>query len=455
MEPINYMLDIQSPIQQALKGYGLGRQEIEQTQIMQEREQIMGIRGAQEARAAAQEEERRAAAASERARAEAMQTQLMQLREGVLNGTLTSEDINKFAIANAKTFDELSAATEQLAKPVREAATSFGSQLATSLLRGNTDVSVSRLDERIAALENEGSPQSLEEAGKLKALREEALIDPQGAGLSILTGLRVQGLIDSTAMDAILKAAGQGQGAETTEAVRTLQQRAELAGLMPGTPEYNQFMVSGGKPPEGMAIRTTPEGGIEFIQGAGAATPFREQESKDIVFAARAEGALAALDPVADQLANVAPRLLEYVPLGQGRKFQDPLFQVANNAGLEFLAAILRKDTGAAITAQEIEIYGQTYLPQPGDSPEALAQKKEARSRALRALQAPMRPEATEAVSGAVGGETPAPAPTTLPAAFINNPTVQRLVQENASVGVTAESIWNAMTAEERAAYGG
>jgi hypothetical protein len=204
-----------------------------------------------------------------------------------------------------------------------------------------------------------------------------------------------------------------------------------------------------------MAIRTTPEGGIEFIQGAGAATPFREQESKDIVFAARAEGALAALDPVADQLANVAPRLLEYVPLGQGRKFQDPLFQVANNAGLEFLAAILRKDTGAAITAQEIEIYGQTYLPQPGDSPEALAQKKEARSRALRALQAPMRPEATEAVSGAVEGETPAPAPAAPPASFINNPTVQRLVQENASVGVTAESIWNAMTAEERAAYGG
>lgn len=233
MEPINYILDVRSPIEQAMKGFALGRQDIEQNQVMQEREQLMGIRGAQEARAAAQEEERRAAAASERARAEAMQTQLMQLREGVLNGTLTSEDINKFAIANAKTFDELSAATEQLAKPVREAATSFGSQLATSLLRGNTDVSVSRLDERIAALENEGSPQSLEEAGKLKALREEALIDPQGAGLSILTGLRVQGLIDSTAMDAILKAAGQGQAApEGASPVGKIAQDVR-AGLIP------------------------------------------------------------------------------------------------------------------------------------------------------------------------------------------------------------------------------
>jgi len=263
MEPINYMLDIQSPIQQALKGYGLGRQEIEQTQIMQEREQIMGIRGAQE-------EERRAAAASERARAEAMQTQLMQLREGVLNGTLTSEDINKFAIANAKTFDELSAATEQLAKPVREAATSFGSQLATSLLRGNTDVSVSRLDERIAALENEGSPQSLEEAGKLKALREEALIDPQGAGLSILTGLRVQGLIDSTAMDAILKAAGQGQG-ETPAKVDELKFRAKEAGLVPGTPEYNEFMLRGGEVEKGPLVQNIVGAGeTEFAKKAGA-----------------------------------------------------------------------------------------------------------------------------------------------------------------------------------------
>jgi hypothetical protein len=243
-------------------------------------------------------------------------------------------------------------------------------------------------------------------------------------------------------------------GGDATESFRTLELRAEAAGLVKGTPEYNQFMVAGGKAPEGMAIRTTPEGGVEFVQGAGAATQFREQESKDIIYAARAEGALSALDPVADQLANLGPRLLEYVPLGQGRQFQDPMFQIANNAGLEFLAAILRKDTGAAITAQEIEIYGQTYLPQPGDSREALAQKKEARSRALRALQAPMRPEAAAAVSGAIDEEEPAAASAAPPPSFITNPTVQRLVQENAGVGITAESIWNAMTAEERAKYG-
>jgi hypothetical protein len=450
MEPINYMLDIQSPLQQALTGYGLGRQDIEQRQIMDERSQMMDLRAAQEARVAAAEEERRAAAAQARAKADAMQAQLVALHEQAMNGTLTVDALNQFSLANAETFADFTTAFKQMEADKSRPQVQFAIETTIPALSGNPERALAIIDERIAAAENAGE---MQEAKALRADRAILEANPRAYGVSSLSMLVATGAIDNAQADTILKLSGQG--AETTEAVRTLQQRAELAGLMPGTPEYNQFMVSGGKPPEGMAIRTTPEGGIEFIQGAGAATPFREQESKDIVFAARAEGALAALDPVADQLANVAPRLLEYVPLGQGRKFQDPLFQVANNAGLEFLAAILRKDTGAAITAQEIEIYGQTYLPQPGDSPEALAQKKEARSRALRALQAPMRPEATEAVSGAVEGETPAPAPAAPTAAFISNPTVQRLVRENASVGVTAESIWNAMTAKERAEYGG
>jgi len=66
-----------------------------------------------------------------------------------------------------------------------------------------------------------------------------------------------------------------------------------------------------------------------------------------------------------------------------GRKFQDADFQVAKRAADEFLAAVLRKDTGAAITNQEFEIYGPMYLPQPGDKPELLAAKSKAREEAL------------------------------------------------------------------------
>ena len=56
--------------------------------------------------------------------------------------------------------------------------------------------------------------------------------------------------------------------------------------------------------------------------------------------------------------------------------------------------AILRKDTGAAITKEETEEYGSVYLPRPGDSPDVLAQKKVSRTRALEALKAGMTPQA-------------------------------------------------------------
>ena len=67
---------------------------------------------------------------------------------------------------------------------------------------------------------------------------------------------------------------------------------------------------------------------------------------------------------------------------------------MAEQAGKEFLQAILRKDTGAAITPAETSEYGSVYLPRPGDTPELLAQKRVSRMRALEAIKAGMPPAA-------------------------------------------------------------
>jgi len=449
MDPINYILDVQNPIEQAMRGYGMGRADIEQRQVMQEREQAMGLRATAENRAAQEFEMRRAEADRQRAQAEAGQAELMRLME--LGESATADDYTRAFIANPAIRQDLSSFKEMLDAPKLETMLRTSQNLYAAAKQGNVDAVRNQLTVQFEAAKNSGDEAM---AATYGSALEQLNTNPEMGmnAIATTTGFTILDFKGPDYFEAINEALGVG--GDATESFRTLELRAEAAGLVKGTPEYNQFMVAGGKAPEGMAIRTTPEGGVEFVQGAGAATQFREQESKDIIYAARAEGALSALDPVADQLANLGPRLLEYVPLGQGRQFQDPMFQIANNAGLEFLAAILRKDTGAAITAQEIEIYGQTYLPQPGDSREALAQKKEARSRALRALQAPMRPEAAAAVSGAIDEEEPAAASAAPPPSFITNPTVQRLVQENAGVGITAESIWNAMTAEERAKYG-
>lgn len=53
-------------------------------------------------------------------------------------------------------------------------------------------------------------------------------------------------------------------------------------------------------------------------------------------------------------------------------------------ASKEFLAPILRKDTGAAVTDAELAYYMDTYIPRYEDSPDVMYQKAQARSVALR-----------------------------------------------------------------------
>lgn len=159
-------------------------------------------------------------------------------------------------------------------------------------------------------------------------------------------------------------------------------------------------------PPSGLAIETGPDGQVRVVQGAGAGgaagKPFTEAQSKDNVFATRAEGALAILDPVADALTSRMDRAAEAAPFGLARGLQSDEFQSANQAGNEFLQAILRKDTGAAITEPEQALYGAVYLPQPGDGDAVLAQKAQSRRRAVEALQSGMSAQQIEAMTRAL-----------------------------------------------------
>ena len=159
-----------------------------------------------------------------------------------------------------------------------------------------------------------------------------------------------------------------------------------------------------GMAPQGMSIESDGAGGFRMVQGAGAgdSRPFTEGQSKDNVYVTRAEGALSVLDPIADTLTSRGERAAEMVPFGMARGMQSDDFQVAKNAGDEFLQAILRKDTGAAITEPEQALYGVTYLPQPGDSEAVLAQKQQARRRAIEAIKSGQSPSQLIAVERAL-----------------------------------------------------
>lgn len=130
------------------------------------------------------------------------------------------------------------------------------------------------------------------------------------------------------------------------------------------------------------------------IQIGGSGKPLTEGQSKDTVYSTRAEGALPILDQFDTKLTDRGEIAKEWVPFGFGREYQESDFQLAQQASQEFLQAILRKDTGAAITPGEQALYGVTYIPQPGDGPEVIAQKKQARRRALEAIKAGLPPSA-------------------------------------------------------------
>lgn len=191
---------------------------------------------------------------------------------------------------------------------------------------------------------------------------------------------------------------GQQKAPDLPSAVREYEYAKEQG--FPGTFQDWEASKKGG-----MSLQVDPATGqVSFQQGANI-KPLTEGQSKDAVYATRAEGALPTLDKYEQALTSLGDTVAGGVPV-VGNMMKSPEFQQAEQAGLEFLQAILRKDTGAAITPAETQEYGKVYLPRPGDTPETIAQKKQSRIRALEAIKAGMPPQAILAQEKALANTT-------------------------------------------------
>jgi hypothetical protein len=129
------------------------------------------------------------------------------------------------------------------------------------------------------------------------------------------------------------------------------------------------------------AKKTAPSNGITInpdgtVQIGGTGQKLTEGQSKDLVFYTRGLDAESQLSGNDQNLANWAQQNADKIPLGLGNYLRTPEFRQAKQAADSFLTAILRKDTGAAITDKEFEQYGPLFLPIPGDDPGTIAQKK-------------------------------------------------------------------------------
>lgn len=122
---------------------------------------------------------------------------------------------------------------------------------------------------------------------------------------------------------------------------------------------------------------SAPQGGAAIK----APAKLTEQQSKDLVYYNRGIQSLEALGD-GSALTELSGATLGQVPIA-GNYAKSDQYRQAEQSGRNFLLSILRKDTGAAVTKSEEQIYGDVFLPKPGDDPKTLSLKADARRQAI------------------------------------------------------------------------
>jgi hypothetical protein len=111
--------------------------------------------------------------------------------------------------------------------------------------------------------------------------------------------------------------------------------------------------------------------------------PMNENQANAAGFADRIANALPVLDFTSP---GRGARLLEDAPLSLGNDFLSAEAQQFFQAERDFINANLRRESGAVIGAEEFVSARRQYIPQPGDKPEVLEQKRRNRETVLRSM---------------------------------------------------------------------
>ena len=96
-------------------------------------------------------------------------------------------------------------------------------------------------------------------------------------------------------------------------------------------------------------------------------------------------GVLDDLEPYAAQSQSRVQGVLGAVG---ARELQDPKYQKLDQAKRDFVNAVLRRESGAAINKDEFDNANVQYFPQPGDSPQVIEQKRQNRTNAIASMKA-------------------------------------------------------------------
>jgi hypothetical protein len=144
-----------------------------------------------------------------------------------------------------------------------------------------------------------------------------------------------------------------------------------------------------GAPAAPAGYRYKPDGALEAIPGgpAGVMKPLNDNQSKALLFGSRMQEA----DKILEQLASEGTSTS--VP-GSRTPGLGPVItamssenkQMLDQAKRDFMSAVLRRESGAAISSGEYENADRQYFPQIGDNAKVIAQKASNRKIALNGI---------------------------------------------------------------------
>lgn len=266
----------------------------------------------------------------------------------------------------------------------------------------NTDTLKSELDIAFKRSEfvSNGAQALLQTPAAARPLVYERLkqfADEQGGGIKLpdtlpnfddatLKAIAGQAISAKDQIAAAQKAAADAESARHNRASENLTARDQNM-----TDARARDANSGKAAPAG--YRYKPDGNLEVIPGGPADTTGMRGKATDAqrvtaLFADRAKEANRLLSTEGREDASASPknRALGSVPL-VGNFLVDEKYQEADQAKRDFINAVLRKESGAVIGADEFDNADKQYFPQPGDSASVKQQKRRNRDLAVKGLE--------------------------------------------------------------------
>jgi hypothetical protein len=211
----------------------------------------------------------------------------------------------------------------------------------------------------------------------------------------------------------------------------TLEQNLGLAGLIKGTPKYQEAALnyiikpqigvlgdkpvpisdlqrlqlpSGEQPTIGMTRPQLEAAGATFRPPAPP--PPTEGALLASGFYDRMKQANAEITPKREELLSSAMQALAYNAPMVGNYLADPEYQAARQAQENFVTAVLRRESGAAIPQQEMESAIKKYFPMPGDNKTVIEQKRNLRKIEVNSMARTARMTTPEAPQTPVRSES-------------------------------------------------